>query len=285
MKIVIVGGTGTLGTELVRQLEPCGHDIVILSRDELKQKELKAKFPDITCQLGDIREKDSLYRSFSSADVVFHVAALKNVDVLEDNPEECVKTNILGTINVADVAEKCNVSYCVFSSTDKAVDPCNVYGMSKAVAEKILFNRNKYVKPPTIFSVFRWGNIASSRGAALHFFKKTLLEENKVYITSRDMTRFWLRIEDAASYMLETYRNAPKFEACIPDVKSASVMSFVECLAEILGVKDYGIDVVGVRPGEKIHEVLISQHEGDLSSQNHNPFTREELKNFISGCL
>jgi UDP-N-acetylglucosamine 4,6-dehydratase len=283
MIAVVVGGTGTLGTEIIKQLGS-DHTIRVVSRDELKQKELRGKFPHINCYIGDIRDPASLVRPFHGADVVFHVAALKHVDVLEGNPEESVKTNILGTINVAKVAGELGVSHVVFSSTDKAVDPYNVYGMSKGISEKILFNMNRDESIKTRFSVFRWGNIATSRGAALHDFRKTLRQEKKVYITDKDMTRFWLKIEDAVAFLLANYKNAPLDRACIPPVRSASVLELVEAVAELEGVRLYEIEIIGTRPGEKTHEVLVSQHEDAVCSANYRKFSREELRNFISEC-
>lgn len=288
MIAVVVGGTGTLGNEIIRQLtlKQPNTEIRCVSRCELKQKELQGRFPKVKCYLGDIRDKSSLYEPFLGADAVFHVAALKHIDTLEDNPEECIKTNIHGTINVCFVAEQSKVKNVVFSSTDKAVDPINVYGMCKAISEKILYKYNRR-KNSTKYSVFRWGNIATSRGAAIHSFIRTLKEEQCVYVTDKTMTRFWLKIEDAVAFLLENYELAPLDRACIPPmIKSAPLMDVIETLANIVKIKKYKVKVVGLRKGEKIHELMTSTHHPDtISSETCHKFTKRELKKFLTECV
>jgi UDP-N-acetylglucosamine 4,6-dehydratase len=265
VRYLILGGTGTLGraltTELLKLDETKG--VVCFSRDELKQKEVQSHFnhPKLSFTLGDIRDHSRLWAAMTGIDVVFHVAALKHVDILEANPEESVRTNIMGTSNVADGAIRAGVKHVVFSSTDKAVAPVNVYGMSKAISERILLNKNEG-QSTTKFSVFRWGNVLASRGSALHYFAKTLKSEGKAYVTHPEMTRFWIRIEDAVKFMLENYQTADGI--MVPDMKSAPVTTMIEAISRICGVDQYQIQITGMRPGEKLHEsILPDRHSND----------------------
>ena len=287
MNYLVIGGTGTLGGALIGELlkEP-GAFVRCLSRCELKQKELKAQFPtdQLECVIGDIADIESIWRPMRGMDTVFHVAALKHVDTIEDNPEAAVKTNIQGTINVAKAAELAAVKYVAFSSTDKAVDPINVYGMTKGISERILLRRNE-VQSETHYSVFRWGNVVGSRGSVVHAFAKTLKEEGRAYITSAEMTRFWIRIEDAVRFMLTNYRNAPKNAPLIPAIRAASVLELIAAIAQVVGVDNYSLKEVGLRKGEKLHEVLMSQHFGEISSKDHARLARYELVEMVKPAL
>lgn len=291
MNYLILGGTGTLGKALTRELlmKPESR-VTIFSRDELKQQEMRAEYRSdsrLSFAVGDIRDRDALRsvmgRGFES---VLHVAALKHVDVLEANPEESVKTNILGTINAADAAVEARIPYFAFSSTDKAVDPINVYGFSKAISEKLLFARNNRPGGITRFSVYRWGNVVGSRGSAIHAFAKGLKERGQVDITHSDMTRFWIRIEDAAHYMIRSFRSAFMSEPMLPPIKAAPVLTVVDVIAELLGVKDMEVNFIGMRPGEKMHEALKSAHaNAPLTSDGGPQYTRDELKALIRPIL
>jgi FlaA1/EpsC-like NDP-sugar epimerase len=283
VKYLVIGGTGTLGKALIGELVKDGHaEVRCLSRCELKQKELRDAFPTakLRCLVGDIADYDSLSDAMRGINVAFHVAALKHVDTAEYNPEAAVKTNVLGTINVAKAAEAAGVPYCAFSSTDKAVEPINVYGMTKGISERILFRRNE-AQDETRYSVFRWGNVATSRGAAIHYFAKTLREEGRAYITSPDMTRFWIRIDDAVKFMLANYRNAPANAPVIPQLKSASVMEMIAAVARAVGVTDYSVKEVGLRPGEKLHESLAPSFD----SYSAERYTPEELDAILRGAF
>lgn len=280
-KILILGGTGTLGSELINQLyqpdKTNRPEITVLSRDEHKQSALKKRFPDIICKIGDIRNPDPLWALSRDKDVVFHVAALKHVDILEDNIGECVRVNIDGTFNAVDAAKSNGVKYFVFSSTDKAVDPINVYGYSKAIAEKYVLSQND--GSGTRFSVYRWGNVLGSNGSVIPHFIKLLKAGLPIPITSNDMTRFWIPIEDAVSFMLFTFKNAYRGKATVPPLmKSASVLSVVDALSKILDKRPKEIEDVGLRPGEKIHESLFSIHSDYyLASNTSETYTEEEL--------
>lgn len=287
-RVMILGGTGTLGTEIIRQLKKVPvEEIRVFSRDELKQKQLAGKAQDrrVTFRLGDIRDSHAVLRAMSGVDTVFHVSALKHVDSMEENPEESVATNIQGTINVANAAESWGVRHVVFSSTDKAVDPINVYGMSKAISERILFRRNE-LQNQTKFVVYRWGNVVGSRGSVIPHFWNAIKSNQKVSVTDPRMSRFWINIDDAVTYMLKTFADAPRNYPMIPPIKAASVLRVIEALGEIADkpVEYYN---VGLRRGEKLHEVLVSQHEGSLcmESGTYEQYDDEELKQVLTRGL
>lgn len=289
MNYLIIGGTGTLGKELTRQLltDPKNH-VICFSRCEFKQQEMKREFknnPELRFIVGDMRDRESLFHAMVGVKTVFHVAALKHVDVLEDNPEESVKTNILGTINVCDAAIKCEVDHVVFSSTDKAVDPVNVYGMSKGISEKILLRRNE-IQGITEFSVYRWGNVLGSRGSAIHSFADSLLNSRKVFLTDPEMSRFWIKIEDAVKFMLAGYQTAALDDINIPSMKAASVIRVIHTIARILSVDKFGIEPVGLRRGEKIHEAMRSMHDHRFfDSKGSDQYTDLELEQLIYPVL
>lgn len=281
MRYVILGGTGTLGRTLIRELlKQDDVTVVCFSRDELKQKETEAQFRDsrLSFKIGDIRDAGAVAMAMAGADVVFHVAALKHVDSMQANPEESVKTNILGTMNVAHAAVALGVPHVVFSSTDKAVSPVNVYGHCKAISEQILLNLNE-TQSKTRFSVYRWGNVVGSRGSAIHSFAKTLKEERKVYLTDWNMTRFWIRIEDAVRFMLETYQQSSGI--MVPIMKSAPVVDMVQAIAEIVGVPSYDVVITGMRPGEKVHESILQ----GLSSCDGPYYPLTDLKKLVREAL
>lgn len=288
MRVGILGGTGTLGRELASYHLGVGHDVSVFSRCELKQKEMRAAFgsdPSLEFSLGDIRDRKALGRFLSRRDftTLYHVAALKHIDSVEQNPEESVETNVLGTINVADAAEAIGIRHCVFSSTDKAVDPINTYGMSKGISERILFNRNR-AQDTTQFSVFRWGNVLSSRGSVIPIFAEALKSGKVLKVTDPDMTRFWIRVSEAVEFMATHHKIAYSDRAMIPPMKSASVLDVIRALAQVLSISKYDFEVIGNRGGEKVHEFIRSQHEDSpLSSQNAERFSHDELVDLLSG--
>jgi FlaA1/EpsC-like NDP-sugar epimerase len=231
--------------------------------------------------LGDVRDFNSVSSAMLCVDVAFHVAALKRVPELEWNPDEAIKTNLIGTIKVADAAIQNKVRHVIFSSTDKAVLPINAYGMSKSLAEKVLFQRNR-VQSITKFTVYRWGNIIGSRGSVIPDFVRTLKTQKRALITHPQMSRFWLTIEQAAKFVLDTYEDAPWHKPNIPPVKSAKTVEVIHAVAELLGVKDYKIDVAGIRPGEKLHEALLeSSGYAQLCSETDKEYSRKELKRLL----
>lgn len=281
MKILIVGGTGTLGKALLKLLYTEENLITVLSREELKQQHLRKEYPNVSFVLGDVRDFSSLRPHFTGKELVFHLAAMKHVDMAENNPEESIKINLLGTLNVAKAAMEAQVPHCAFSSTDKAVLPINVYGMCKGISELYLFNLNK-VQNVTSFSVFRWGNVLGSRGSAIHSFLASLKGEGAVHITDVRMTRFWVDIASVAAFMLSQYNTKEaRTHVQIPSMKAASVTKLADLCAQYLGINKYVTHISGIRPGEKIHECLYSSHDHCFRSDNVVHYTDKELLKMI----
>ncbi len=283
-KHLIIGGTGTLGTALVERLVTAGHDVAVFSRCELKQSQMRQRFPDVRFILGDIRDPRSINGSMRGVDTVFHVAALKHVEVGEENPVEFIKTNINGTINVAEAALAAGVKHVVFSSTDKAVLSVNTYGMTKGISERYLLSLNKRYDA-TRFAVYRWGNVAGSRGSVIHSFVRSLKDSRGVQITDPRMSRFWIHLDDAVDFMLKSYPDAATDRVMIPPMKAAKVTELAEGLAAILKIKNYTVTFSGLRAGEKIHEVLESNHEFCIRSDTAQQFSPEELKTLLRRVL
>lgn len=283
MENLIVGGTGTLGHALVDRLGP--KNCVVFSRDELKQAEMKKRYPGLKTILGDIRNYHSIEDAVRRIEPskIFHVAALKHVDVLEEFATEAIETNIQGTINSANAALNNGVAKYYFTSTDKAVLPINVYGMSKALAEKFLLSKNHEDHHLTSFYVMRWGNILGSRGSVVSQFAKSLKKQRSVSLTDPRMTRFWMKIEDAVDFMLSDKLNP--LDINLPEMKAASVMSLIEAIALVLGVKRYEVKNCGIRPGEKIHECIYSDHDKCIRSDTAPQWTVPELKELVKPIL
>lgn len=277
MSYVVVGGTGTLGSEVMRQLlqRDSSAKITCFSRDEMKQYAARAEFPNVRFQIGDVRDRQALKKAMRGAHTVFHLAALKQVDACELNPTEAIKTNLNGTLNVADAAMSAQVPWVVFSNTDKAVLPITTYGYTKALAQNVLFDLNKAGQ--TRFSVFSWGNVLASRGSVVPCFVRSLLEDGNVSITDPRMSRFWLRVETAAALILDRYKTAPIDRSVLPDVRAASVLRVAETIARILEVKNYSVNTVGMRGVEKLYEVLESSHAGCVRSDTCPQYTDAEL--------
>lgn len=272
---LIVGGTGTLGTEMISQLCDNEQEVTCFSRDELKQKQLSAIFPKVKYVIGDIKDYDSIRDAVRNHDIVCHFAALKHIDVVEKNVLAAIDTNVKGTQNVARAAIAEGCSDFIFSSTDKAVLPINCYGMTKAICEKFLLNFNEHYSD-TKFRVFRWGNVVGSRGSAINMFIDTLLRGDEVSITDLEMTRFWIPIQEAVRFVLDNFQDAPENEVVYPPMKAAPIVVVVKKIAEIIGVP-CKFKVIGIRPGEKIHECLYSSHSYCINSNNCEQFSDAEL--------
>ena len=264
MDFLVVGGTGTLGTEFIRQNYGLAN-ITVISRDELKQKQLKSRFPKIRTVLCDIRDKSAVDTLFlkNDFDHVYHFAAIKHVDVCEDQPLEALKTNVQGSRNLVEAAlQSTYTDRFIFSSTDKAVLPINIYGMTKFIAERDLRSMVADQRKLKLM-IFRWGNIMGSRGSVIPKFIETLQREKRVYITDPRMTRFWLKIEDAVSFLnqkvaahheIDTVRGfIGEFQ---PEIKAAPVLDVASAIASILGIKDWRYETVGIGQGEKLHEFM-----------------------------
>ncbi|MFC1601195.1 UDP-N-acetylglucosamine 4,6-dehydratase (inverting) [Candidatus Sumerlaeota bacterium] len=259
--ILITGGTGSLGHALVGALLE-RHDprvVRIYSRDEHKQDEMARRFQDpkrLRFFLGCVRERDRLMRACEEIDVIIHAAALKQVPAGEYNPFEAVKTNILGAQNVIDAAIDLEVPRVINVSTDKAVNPINLYGATKLCAEKIFINGNAYTgKRATIFSGVRYGNVVRSRGSVIPVFEGQR-DDGVITVTDKRMTRFWITLEQAAGFVLAALGQMTGGEIFIPRIPSMRVLDLAEAVAPGCKIKE-----IGIRQGEKLHEALISSDE------------------------
>jgi UDP-N-acetylglucosamine 4,6-dehydratase len=257
--VLITGGTGSLGKALVRHFLAEGkvRRIAIFSRDELKQLHMRNEFnddPRLRWFLGDIRDIDRLKRAFHNVDYVFHAAALKQVDTGEYNPMEFIKTNVLGSQNVIDAAMETGVKRVVALSTDKASSPINLYGATKLTADKLFIAANNYSYTyGTTFSVVRYGNVMGSRGSVIPFFEQLADAGKPIPITDLRMTRFWISIEQAVLFVVDSLEMMTGGELYVPRIPSMKIVDLAKAVAP--GAQ---LEEVGMRPGEKLHEEMIS---------------------------
>lgn len=262
--ILITGGTGSFGMTMAKRLlqDESVERIVIFSRDELKQHEMRILFPSkkLDFFVGDVRDKVSLKKAMSGIDVVFHAAALKHVSTGEFYPDEMVKTNILGTQNVIDVAEETlSIQKVIFLSTDKAVYPINAMGISKAMAEKLVIHRSLSAAS-TIFCSVRYGNVMMSRGSVIPIFVEAIKLNKEILITNPKMTRFLLSLEDAINLVLLAIKVGEQGDLFIKKAPAVSVENLAEAIQIAMNKKAL-IKIIGTRSGEKIHETLATQFE------------------------
>jgi len=271
MKYFITGVTGSLGQTVTKKLLADGHEVVGFSRDEQKQRAM-GWHTNLDLRLGDVRDLDSVLDHSRGCDQIIHCAALKCVDTLEKFPLEVIKTNVLGTQNVLKARRINRIQGMKLASTDKACYPVNAYGMSKALAERLTLNDGG--------SVCRYGNVLASRGSVIPMFVESLTQENKVYLTDGQMTRFFLRLETAADFVLGV--EGPGLH--IPPIKAARIKNVARSVARLLGCKNIDIEFIGVRPGEKIHECLRTQFEGDELHSNtpHIQMAETEIDELIA---
>lgn len=263
--ILITGGTGSFGrkfTEVILKNYNPGK-VIIFSRDEFKQLQMAKVFPreryPIRFFIGDIRDSERLYRAFDGVDIVIHAAALKQVPTAEYNPFEVSKTNILGAQNIINAAIDRKVKKVIALSTDKAVNPINLYGATKLVMEKLFIAGNAYVGDgPTRFSIVRYGNVVGSRGSIIPLFVR-LIENGKkeLPITDERMTRFWITVEQGVDLILKAIEETVGGEIFVPQIPSMRIVDIAKSL-----LPDCKFKIIGIRPGEKIHETLISEDEG-----------------------
>ena len=261
--ILITGGTGSFGkkcTEVIlKRYKP--RRLIIFSRDELKQFEMAQQFPEseydcIRYFIGDVRDKERMYRAFRNVDYVIHAAALKQVPAAEYNPFEAVKTNILGGQNVINVAIDKGVKKVIALSTDKAANPINLYGATKLCSDKLFIAGNSYVgKDHTVFSVVRYGNVAGSRGSVIPFFLKKK-EEGILPITDPRMTRFWITLERGVDFVLKCLEIMVGGELFVPKIPSMNMMDLAKAIAP-----ECKTEIIGIRPGEKLHEVMVPKDD------------------------
>ena len=270
--ILVTGGTGSFGKAFTRELldhhEPAA--IRIYSRDELKQSEMSSNLKDerLRFLIGDVRDRERLSRAFHGVDLVVHAAALKQVPVCEYNPFEAVQTNIIGTENVVAAAIANEVHKTIALSTDKAVNPVNLYGATKLCAEKIISQGNSYVGDRSVhFSSVRYGNVVGSRGSVIPAFLQQA-REGELTITDDAMTRFWITLQQAVAFVIASIERMKGGEVFVPKIPSMRVVDVADALAP--GVPR---NIIGVRPGEKIHEVLITPDEARHAVAFHDHFS------------
>jgi UDP-N-acetylglucosamine 4,6-dehydratase len=273
--ILITGGTGSFGKKctetILKRYKP--KRLIIFSRDELKQFEMAQQFPDskypcIRYFIGDVRDKERLYRAFDNVDYVIHAAALKQVPAAEYNPFEAVKTNILGAQNVINVAIDRGVKKVIALSTDKAANPINLYGATKLCSDKLFIAGNSYVgRDTSIFSVVRYGNVAGSRGSVIPFFLKC--RENGVLpITDPRMTRFWITLEQGVNFVLNRMETMVGGELFVPKLPSMNMMDLAKVIAP-----ECKTEIIGIRPGEKLHEVMIPKDDARRTIEYADHYT------------
>lgn len=262
--ILVTGGTGSWGHELIKQLldyEP--REIRVFSRNESSQVDMKRTFdsdPRLKFVIGDIKEKDSIHAACKDVDYLFHLAALKHVPVCEDQPYEALKTNVTGTQYVIEAAIANKVKKVIYISTDKAANPANFYGYTKTIGERLITHAN-LLTPGTKFVTIRAGNVLGSNGSVIHVFKKQIQEKKKLTITDRAMTRFFLSLEDAISLIFKAAHDSVGGEIFVMKMPACKIVDLAEVLAEAYGVKNFEMEELGIRPGEKIHEILFSEYE------------------------
>ncbi|MGV8081474.1 MAG: UDP-N-acetylglucosamine 4,6-dehydratase (inverting) [Syntrophales bacterium] len=261
--ILITGGTGSFGKKcaevILQRYKP--RRLIIFSRDELKQFEMSQNpaFADHTCVsffIGDVRDKERLHRAFRDVDYVIHAAALKQVPAAEYNPFEAVKTNILGAQNIINVAIDQGVKRVIALSTDKAANPINLYGATKLCSDKLFIAGNSYVgMGDSCFSVVRYGNVIGSRGSVIPFFIKCR-EEGAIPVTDPRMTRFWITLQQGVDFVLDSLDRMVGGEMFVPKLPSMNIMDLAKAIAP-----DCPVRIIGIRPGEKLHELMIPRDE------------------------
>jgi len=256
--ILVTGGTGSFGKKFTRMVldRYDVNKLIIFSRDELKQAQMRAEFgdnPKLRFFIGDVRDKERLYRAFDGVDVVIHAAALKRVPECEYNPFEAIKTNVIGAQNIIDAAIDRGVSKIVALSTDKAVNPINLYGATKLCSDKLFIAGNSYVGGKDIrFAVVRYGNVVGSRGSVVPLFMK-LKNTGKLPITDPRMTRFWITLEEGVEMVFTALEKMQGGEVFVPKIPSMKITDLAKAIAP-----ECELEIVGIRPGEKLHESLIT---------------------------
>lgn len=281
--VLVTGGSGSFGKKFIeimlKEYRPA--KLIVFSRDELKQHEMRAAgfdHPSLRYFIGDIRDLPRLRRAFDGVDIVVHTAALKQVPACEYNPMEAVKTNILGTSNVIDAALDAGVKKVLALSTDKAVNPVNLYGATKLAAEKLVVQSNAYAGDKvTRLSCTRYGNVVGSRGSVVPVFLKQR-NNGKITITDERMTRFWISLEQGARFVIRCIEQMHGGEVFVPKIPSMSIMDLAKAVAP-----ESQIDITGIRPGEKLHEVLISEDEARHSVEVDDMFVVQPAEAYWFG--
>tara|TARA_Y100001936_G_scaffold149484_1_gene145855 strand:+ start:18315 stop:19469 length:1155 start_codon:yes stop_codon:yes gene_type:complete len=295
-KILITGGTGSLGQALTRKLLQLDAETVrIFSRNESKQIEMESNFEDSRLRffVGDVRDSERLFSALEDVDIVFHAAALKHVPKIEYNPFESIKTNVIGSQNVIDNSLKQNVEKVICVGTDKAVSPLNTYGATKLLMEKLFVSANNYVnkKHRTKFIAVRYGNVLGSSGSVIPKFIDLIKKGKSISITDLNMTRFTITMDEALEFILNATETGKGSEIFIPKLKSYEISTLIKTLKELLGETKQ--EIIGIRPGEKLHETLINNDEIRytwnvngmymLTNPHHKLFNKKELSDIYKG--
>lgn len=276
LNILIVGGTGTLGRNLAQRLLGANskQEISIYSRDEVKQLEMmqdfpSEKYPNLGFMLGDIRDKERLHEACGQKDIVINAAAVKHVVMAEKNPDECYKTNVIGTKNLVETCNENHVGKCLLISTDKAIEPSSVYGKSKKEAEDLIIDANEKLKGK--FSIVRFGNILGSRASVSEIFKK-MARSGRLTITDSKATRFGINIGEAVDFLVEKTTKMNGGEVFTPQMKAFRVID----LAQVIAPGNF-LDIVGLRPGDKLHEAVVDEAGQYLYSNEAELMGRDEI--------
>ena len=261
--LLVTGATGSFGKMFVRKVlrDHRPARLIVFSRDELKQHLMRSEFhedqyPCIRYFIGDVRDRDRLYRAFDGVDFVVHAAALKHVPACEYNPIEAIKTNVLGASNIVDASIDRGVSKVIALSTDKAANPINLYGATKLCSDKLFVAANSYAgQHDTRCSVVRYGNVVGSRGSVIPFFM-SMKNGGVLPITDERMTRFWITLEQGVDFVIDGFRRMKGGEIFVPKIPSMNIMDLARAIAPEASTK-----VVGIRPGEKLHEVMVPEDD------------------------
>lgn len=271
--ILITGGTGSFGKQFVKTIlkHYAPNKIIIYSRDELKQYEMAQRFNDPCMRyfIGDVRDLSRLESAMNGVDYVVHAAALKHVPIAEYNPMECIKTNVNGAQNVIEASLHCGVSRVIALSTDKAASPINLYGATKLASDKLFVAANNIRGGKDIrFSVVRYGNVLGSRGSVVPFFQKLIADgATELPITDDRMTRFWITLQEGVDFVLKNFERMHGGEIFIPKIPSMKVVDVAHAIAPHLPHKN-----VGIRPGEKMHEVMCPRDDSHLTLEFHDHY-------------
>jgi len=271
--ILITGGTGSFGKQfaktILKNYNP--NKIIIYSRDELKQFEMAQEFnnPAMRYFIGDVRDLPRLQKAMNGVDFVVHAAALKHVPIAEYNPMECIKTNVMGAQNVIDACIDNNVKYTIALSTDKAASPANLYGASKLVSDKLFVAANNLRGDHDIkFSVVRYGNVLGSRGSVIPYFKNLIANgATSLPITEADMTRFWITLQEGVDFVLKNFKRMQGGEIFVPKIPSMKMTDMATAIAPNLPQ-----EIIGIRPGEKLHEIMCPLDDSHLTLEFHDHF-------------
>jgi len=282
--ILITGGTGSFGKQYLRTIldKYSPRRLIVFSRDELKQFEMQQEFdqPCMRYFLGDVRDEDRLTQAMSGVDYVIHAAALKQVPAAEYNPMECIKTNIHGAENVIRASITCNVKKVIALSTDKAANPINLYGATKLASDKMFVAANNMAGGhPTRFAVARYGNVVGSRGSVVPFFKKLIDKgASSLPITHPEMTRFWITLQQGVNFVLKNFERMKGGEIFVPKIPSMRVVDLATAMAPELDQ-----DIIGIRPGEKLHEIMCPKDDSHLTFEYDDHFVIAPSISFFSG--